>query len=79
VNVPVVAADHTFGVFTSCIYARTATWHIPAFANTSEASNVNVLPDNEIRELHGPVTLILYFIVHVVSPAAVVALNYAVY
>ena len=38
-----------------------------------------MLPDNEIRELHGPVTLILYFIVHVVSPAAVVALNYAVY
>ena len=53
-NVPVVAADHTVGL-TSPIDALTATEQTAAFVNTSEAANVNVLPDSDIREEQGPV------------------------
>jgi hypothetical protein len=54
VNVPVVAADHTVGL-TSPIDAFTSIEQTAAFANTSEAANVKVLPDNDIREEQGPV------------------------
>ena len=53
VNVPVVAADHTVGI-TSPIDAYTATEQTAAFAKTSEAANVRVLPDKVIIEEHGP-------------------------
>ncbi len=50
---PVVAADHTVGV-TSPIDAFTAIEQVAAFVKTSEASNVNVFPDNVIKDVHGP-------------------------
>lgn len=50
---PVVAADHTVGV-TYPIDAFTSIEQVAAFVKTSDAANVKVLPDNVIRDVHGP-------------------------
>ena len=43
---PVVLADHA----PDGVDAETPTEQVPAFVKTSEAANVNVLPDNDISE-----------------------------